>query len=98
MTMSFTSRRSSKSTKSKLRDKVGSRYEREWCMDQIRIVVENMLKIKQAYCEIGDDRLGDVFDIFRTKYSKLIDAIFDREDEMFDPERPVIQRPNLEDI
>ncbi|KAM0674552.1 hypothetical protein GVAV_002170 [Gurleya vavrai] len=101
----FTSNKSRKSTKSKLRNKIGSRYEKEYVLDQLR---QFMVKIKNSYnsiLQIIDLIDTEIIEDFKKKSNLLVEEIkekynacFDYSDPIYDPERPIIAKEDMIEI
>lgn len=98
-------RKSKRSTR--LRDRPGGRYEREFILDRIRTIALDLLVWRDRNEDLLDvfraldmedcvQAHRDAFCRFRTEVGKAVDEIFDAQKRLlYDPNRPVVEKPDL---
>ncbi|KAM0676752.1 hypothetical protein BDAP_002664 [Binucleata daphniae] len=105
----FSSQRSKKSTKTKLRNKIGSRYEKEYALDQIRQTINKIKQIQNSWREMNVVSEEKSYVEVQEKLQKLLqellqeiendyDRVFAYENIIYDPDRPIIEKIDIKDM
>ncbi|KAM0688302.1 putative elongator complex protein 1 [Conglomerata obtusa] len=98
----FTSNRSRKSTKTKLRNKIGSRYEKEYVLDQIRQLIIRIIKNSINIFKIKNLVDKNIYLLYLNNINNILETIeidyrrvFDFSNQIYDPERPIIEKIDI---